>query len=242
MKILLTSDIHRGFSPRTADIHDKWAAETLAGLDYDVLVAAGDLGSSRKEHLHGALKFLRKVAGTKPVVAVMGNHDYWHSGQLSLSALHTQQQEWCREFDIHYLETGPLRVGGVLFVGWDGWYSEYPGTHDANYMPHGFDSWHHLKELTAFTQVLDDVAAAKAGPDAPVSVVAVTHFPCVPHLTWPEYSANPRHFQFLPGLVDVLCMGHSHKAVPDIVAEGVRLLNCGSDYDEPKAVLFEVPS
>ena len=265
MKILLISDSHRGFSQSTAAIHERWYREVLSKLDYDLLVLAGDLGSSNRRHLEAALRFFRRVAGGRPVAAVLGNHDFWDSGTRNLLHLRDLQRQWMRQNEIVYLEDSPLRLGDSLIVGWDGWYGMLPeSSNDPKWMPPfvpavndygrtpgatdpgpawmmGLDEWMRKKEKAALARVISQIDAAKKSDSPPKHIVAVTHFPCVPHLTDHTYSANPVHFQFIAGRADILLMGHSHRRVDGITADGVRLYNCGSDYESPRYLVIELP-
>jgi hypothetical protein len=46
MKIALTSDLHGGYSEKTFKIHEGWIEE-LMELDYEILILAGDIGTSK---------------------------------------------------------------------------------------------------------------------------------------------------------------------------------------------------
>ncbi len=65
MKIHLLSDVHLERGPYTLP----------PDLDFDVLVAAGDISDNPAQ----AIDFLRSIG--KPVVMILGNHDYW-SGDM----------------------------------------------------------------------------------------------------------------------------------------------------------------
>jgi hypothetical protein len=62
VKIHLLSDVHLERGPYTLP----------PDLDFDVLVAAGDISDNPKQ----AIDFLRSI--DKPVVMILGNHDYWY--------------------------------------------------------------------------------------------------------------------------------------------------------------------
>jgi predicted phosphodiesterase len=83
--------------------------------EFDVLVVAGDVweGDARR-----ALEFCSALAGGKPVVFVMGNHEFWH-GELQ------QEREVARraarDLGITLLDDSEAVVAGVHFVGGTLW-------------------------------------------------------------------------------------------------------------------------
>lgn len=253
MKCLLISDTHRGFTQNTSIIHRKWARKVLSSLEYDILILAGDLATSKKDQLRISLRFFREVAGRRPIILARGNHDFWDKDMLNLVALDKLHNKWMIESDIVNLDSGSLVtfiVEGTetSFLGWDGWYSLPPNSNDSLHMPREVlnettgiyiptDEWMRRRADEAFFSALTNAETHKARGG---KVVAVTHFPIVPYLTPEEWSGNPRYFQLLAPHVDVLCFGHSHKRVDGLVIDGVRLYNCGSDYDKPNYVLFEI--
>ncbi|ODU50604.1 MAG: hypothetical protein ABS92_02580 [Thiobacillus sp. SCN 63-374] len=76
-------------------------------LDYDVLVAAGDIGPVEQ-----AVEWLASLG--KPVVYVLGNHEYWcrEFGEVVLAA-----QGAAKGTRVHVLEKGSVVIRGVRFLG-----------------------------------------------------------------------------------------------------------------------------
>ena len=242
MKALLISDTHRGFSTRTHRIHAKWGEE-LATLDFDVLILAGDLASHKKHQFEGALRFFREIAGSRPIVLGRGNHDLWDENQRCLTSYrNVLQHEWFSKYDIHHLESGgPFWVGGdVAIVGWDGWYAFRASSNDLAMMNRHVegDTWAWLQR-EAWHGIQSALIAAEDAKKAGAKVVCVTHFPLVPGLTDEAWSGNFRWWEMLAPHLDVFCCGHSHRAV-DTIVDGVRVVNCGSDYDDPKYTIIEI--
>ena len=284
LRVLLTSDTHRGFTDKTAMIHEKWGSK-IAALDFDVLVVAGDLATNRKKQFYAALAFYRKVAGDRPVLIVRGNHDIqeatysnhfqeWKVRQNSLLSLYAQHSEWFKELNIHHLEEAPFEKNGVVFVGWDGWYQEsqlmieeavkthnqlilakagnnqkdqespwgFPNDHlKIPPLTNGKDTFDWLRERAeaSFEKALGfDVSAKKEEPSR--KIIAVTHFPpFVKSKQDDTTNGSPLHLQRLSGTADILLYGHSHERLDEMM-HGVRLINCGSDYDQPSYVLIDV--
>jgi len=247
IKIALTSDLHAGISTNTYKIHEEFFDELNSEV-WDVLVLAGDLGTCKHDHFRGLLRHVRKKID-RPIVAVNGNHDLWdketykwdHS--FTLRRLLERNAQEFKDFNIHHLDKD-FFYKDIGFVGWDGWYGSIdPMTNDEVWMPkwvEGTDmhSWMRHKSFRDFEKVID---RAEAMRPLVRKIVAVTHMPIFPFpgniselhagsITW---------IHGLEGKCDVLCYGHSHRGLDEVVA-GIRVINSGSDYDKPKYKIFEV--
>ncbi len=102
MKIHLLSDIHLETGPYQLP-HD---------LQCDVIVAAGDIGTG----LQG-VEWLKTLG--KPVVYVLGNHDYWsaYENQIDMFDLIDQVRQAAANSNVHFLENESVIIGGVRFLG-----------------------------------------------------------------------------------------------------------------------------
>lgn len=139
LKIGYFSDLHTEFLKLGASISPKdvrmgrtrsredFAAELSAAYAHcDVIVAAGDIGNEEK-----AVTFLRMAFPEKPVVYVMGNHDYW-GGEIY--ATERKISEACAGTNIHYLHAGQtVEIAGVVFCGATLW-TDYKLTDRADAM------------------------------------------------------------------------------------------------------------
>ena len=239
MKILATSDLHRGYSDQTHQIHKEFA-RGLAACEWDVLVLAGDLASHKRHQFCGVMKWARDLAGERPVLVVRGNHDLWdHEYSVKdLSLMFDEQEEWMRGFGVHHLQHRPIEIGDVTFVGWDGWWANAPL--DIDCIPRQCagmpsDIWLKHTHGIAFgdAQLEAELAAAEDR-----HVVAVTHFPVAPNEDL-SYGGNPRHWEFIAPHIDILIYGHSHKRRNEII-DGVRVFNAGNDYDKPRSIIIDV--
>lgn len=242
MRILKTSDNHRGFSYTTGNVHEKWA-KRIANEYFDVVVAAGDHGSSKIDETHRHFKFLRRVAGTRPVLTVLGNHDFWNDPQIQPLEAIERHKEAARKYGVHMLDIdGHIVINDILFVGWMGWYIEPPKGNDFNNIPrlhpHGYpmNVWFNQLEQMQLAEVLKTCEAyATKGLR---TTVGVTHFPI--HKEGVRHFGNPRHMDFVKAAkIETLLYGHSH-SFHDELRDGVHLVNAGSDYDKPKHVIVEV--
>ncbi|MGN6097542.1 MAG: metallophosphoesterase [Bosea sp. (in: a-proteobacteria)] len=93
--------------------------------DFDVLVAAGDIWEADTLR---AFRFLRALAGSKPIVFVMGNHEHWNgeiNENLAAAKLLAAQS------GISLLEESSVDIAGCHFVGATLW-SDYNLAGDPN--------------------------------------------------------------------------------------------------------------
>lgn len=107
-RIHLLSDIHLETGPYVIPPE----------LDYDVLVAAGDIGPVEQ-----AIEWLASLG--KPVVYVLGNHEYWgreYSDVLAVAKAAAAGSQ------VHVLEKGSVVIQGVRFLGATLW-TDYGSWH-----------------------------------------------------------------------------------------------------------------
>jgi hypothetical protein len=102
-----------------SDVHLERGGYTLpADLEYDILIAAGDIGTAAQ-----AVPWLAAVG--KPVIYVLGNHE--HYGVEFDEALRTAHHA-ARGTQVHVLERQSVVVAGVRFLGTTLW-TDYGGWH-----------------------------------------------------------------------------------------------------------------
>ncbi|WP_089173404.1 metallophosphoesterase [Bosea sp. AS-1] len=126
MKIWVLSDLHlegfpfpSAFAPRRPE--------------FDVLVSAGDVWQG---NIPAGFQFLRHLAGDRPVIATLGNHEHWR-GEPSATIAAARRAAKANE--ILLLEGDTIDLQGVKFIGTTLW-SDYSlaGAIDAT-MPTGED-------------------------------------------------------------------------------------------------------
>lgn len=106
MRIHLLSDLHLETGPYTIP----------EDLEFDVLVAAGDI-SDRPEQ---AIEFLKSVG--KPVVYVLGNHDYWSkNGDVDMADRLAELKTLAAGSNVHVLENESLVIDDTRFLGCTLW-------------------------------------------------------------------------------------------------------------------------
>lgn len=249
MKVLHLTDTHKGLTSRTGKIHEKWIRQ-LEKLDFDVVVHTGDHASSKLDEVRRSFKYLRRLAGDRHVLAVMGNHDFWNDPKVMPWTALERHNEWADQYDIKLLYRNAvdyLKDGiAYRFVGWNGWYATPPISNDFNWipaeLPDGGGRMHHWFKATEAAQ-LNDALFDLQESNADVNVVC-THFPIHPEL--PDrarrhpMAASGTHFDLIARTgAHVLLYGHTHRTF-EAVIDGVYCHNPGSDYDKPVGVVVDL--
>lgn len=115
-RIHVISDVHLEFGPY----------ELPADLDFDILVASGDIGPVEE-----AVAWLAKCG--KPVVYVMGNHEYY---DREFDEVLPAARAAARGTRVHVLERNTVTIQGVRFLGttlWTSFGDWHPGLVDQAY-------------------------------------------------------------------------------------------------------------
>ncbi len=115
-RIHVISDVHLEFGPY----------ELPADLDFDILVASGDIGP-----VEDAVRWLAKCG--KPVVYVMGNHEYY---DREFDEVLPAARAAARGTQVHVLERNSVTIQGVRFLGttlWTSFGDWHPGLVDQAY-------------------------------------------------------------------------------------------------------------
>ncbi|SCK11216.1 Predicted phosphoesterase [Variovorax sp. HW608] len=102
MKVLILSDPHLEFSP----------FELPAGLEFDVVVLAGDIHSPAAKAVRWAGEGTR--FGGKPVVYVPGNHEFYDTRMDHAIA---EMRAAARVNGVHFLDGDQVLIDGVRFLG-----------------------------------------------------------------------------------------------------------------------------
>ena len=103
MKLLILSDLHTEFEDFVPE----------PGVDFDVCVLAGDIATKGRAAAWAANAF-----ADKPVILVLGNHDYWGS---NLAKAVAQARADCAGTQVHLLHNNTVVIDGVRFVGGTLW-------------------------------------------------------------------------------------------------------------------------
>ncbi len=242
MRIALTSDLHAGFTEKTGSIHEIFFNK-LNEEDWDILIIAGDLGSTKIAHVKSISKRIQRLIN-KPVLVVRGNHDLWDKSKYNVRETLKLTEQIFKDNGIHLLSNNPFKLNNLHILGWDGWYQHlYPPTRDEDYIApytNGKLTFRFLQEEAerTFQKILDKTKEIRTIDNQ--KIICVTHMPCFYHPTvYGDHSANQRYINYLEGFCDILCFGHTHVQVDD-TQFGIRILNAGSDYDEPAYTIFNI--
>lgn len=108
MKIAVHSDLHyEGYKLPRGFLEDQ---------DFDVLVLAGDIVSSRT--VSRLADFRKLVLDDKPIIFVPGNHEYYNGCMIKTKE---RMKTVCEENDIVLLDEDSIIIGDVEFIGATGW-------------------------------------------------------------------------------------------------------------------------
>lgn len=239
MRIAVFNDPHRGFSTKTVNIHDKVFASIDQSL-FDIVLVCGDWGTSKTDHVRGCFKAFRKAFPDKPILGVLGNHDFWDP-RNAISMIENLIKDYAKESNIHLLDKNPFEKDGVLFLGFNGWYvNQDPGNTPDDYSgamglrrrgriryhTNGMLTDHYLQK-----KARESVDFILNYPKDDKKVVVVSHFPCVEEaIDNPEWCGDLSFGDQLLPIADFMFFGHTHKSVDTIVGK-TRVINVGSGYN-----------
>ena len=96
-----------------SDLHLEFGKVKIPHTDADVVVLAGDIHVGSK-----GIKWAQKQFPDKPVIYVLGNHEFY---RFSLPGLTEQLKQETAGCQIHLLENGAVEIAGVWFLGCTLW-------------------------------------------------------------------------------------------------------------------------
>jgi Icc-related predicted phosphoesterase len=111
MRILVISDMHTEFW--RGNSFPEFLPEKPKADDYDVLVAAGDIGLGTK-----GIEWLVTLFPGKPIIYVPGNHEYYNH---EYHQLNEDLERMASLVDIHLLNPGVVDIDGIQFIGANMW-------------------------------------------------------------------------------------------------------------------------
>lgn len=118
-RILVTADLHFSLY-RTGDACVRELASRVCESDADVFVIAGDIADTDLGMFDQCLRLFDGFEGRK--LLVPGNHDLWTDAGSSSDRYHTLLPQAAQRCGFHMLDTGPVVLGDVGFIGSIGWY------------------------------------------------------------------------------------------------------------------------
>ena len=96
-----------------SDLHLEFGRTSIPATDADVVVLAGDVHVGRE-----GLRWARKQFPTKPIIYVLGNHEFYRH---SLPELTETLKNETRGGHIHVLESNATEINGYSFLGCTLW-------------------------------------------------------------------------------------------------------------------------
>jgi predicted phosphodiesterase len=247
MKIGLVSDTHYGFYQNTHLIHKKfWSNVSRSKLD--LLIHAGDWATINQSQIEKTLKMIRSFMPNLTICGVLGNHDFWDSanvpqGSKPMSQRILNAEAILAEYQVHRLTHKPFYYKDAAILGFDGWYNEtYPQTNDLRWMDdftEGIPTHEYMRKRanTQFMDVLSTLDFLQSDNTRnQLKRIVVSHFSATDENS---HGGDPSTLDYLAGRVDAVCYGHIHSHF-DRVVKGARVLRCGSDYDFPQVLVFDL--
>ncbi len=230
-RLWILSDLHLETSPYPQSYHP-------TRPDFDVLVAAGDVFEGDPAQ---ALRIVSQLAGGRPAVFVMGNHEYWNGAVPA--DLEPARAEAAR-LGVTLLEGNEAEIGGLRFLGgtlWaDGWLGGHaiqPGalTGEPIHVAAGVEGHRLLTNADAARQhnlLRARLEAQLSGPRNGRPVVVVTHHAphplCMPEHLWGGWAAGNSASDLShltdTGLVDLWIHGHTHRTHSLVRPGGTRIV------------------
>jgi predicted phosphodiesterase len=241
MKLCLTSDTHYGFSSDTRGLLERMLCN-IAAESPDVVLHAGDWASTKFEEFEACVKLFRQYLPNTPIIGSLGNHDYWaqdtdiigvSSTEEHLKLLHDTMTKY------NILTSFMDIKQQIAISAMQSWYKNtHPPSNDHHFMVSG-NAAHHIMCTYADTDYARVLQHVKEFPA--FKHVVVSHFtPYNYRYGYTSMCGPLRPFDdLITEGIKYLCLGHSHEYQNELVF-GCRLINTGSNYDEPKFVTFEV--
>jgi predicted phosphodiesterase len=250
IRIALISDTHYGAIPDVTDKVLDTFYEELREETPQVILHAGDWNQINEEQFEAGVRQLRKAFPLTPIVGTRGNHCYWSSFKYLSGSIN-----FCKKVFKKYNILSEGIFWGVFITSYNSWYGcDDPPSKDGFRMPPldprlqtnmagiwGYPANIYLRRqsMKGCKRVIKSIGLHPVRAN-----VILTHFSPFPYRGGkPAYDGMrgcaEEHQMLLNAKPDVICYGHSHQ-YDNLIIDGVKILNCGSDYTQPKHIIFEV--
>lgn len=245
MRTVLLSDWHIGLTKEKAI---RRQLELMVAYSPELIVNLGDNcgGIDGAKSTRTITKFIREYFPVTPIVACLGNHDYWCSSGRRGSPSPERFAEnlmaikaTFAEFNVHFLDTdGPFRSSvGATFVGHTLWYGSNPNTNDLSWMPIALDGdTHRYMRTRAYSELFANLDKLT---EADSLRVFCSHFPVVEFKSYLDiqYSGSKQLGDTLMADYNIskFMNGHAHQR-----HEGPLRYEPGSDYGNPRFLTIEI--
>jgi predicted phosphodiesterase len=262
MKILLTSDTHYGFTPTQTTLILNKFVKSIKKEQPDVILHAGDWGSSKFKHVEGCVKLFRRELPNIPIVGTSGNHDFW-TGDKPLFLLPDIVSLVDALFATYKIESY-FAAGNVEIFAYNSWYrTNCPPSNDVQWMPaltqkdaeeDNVYDWipmignksRNIHQYLIEKSYLQCIAVCeKLKQSKAKHKIVVTHFEAMGDYRgdtrWDGMKGSIVEYEMLMEAgATIICYGHSHQLHNYINEQGVKILNCGSDYNKPKFLVLDL--
>lgn len=224
-----------------SDLHIEFFDFVPTEVPADVVVLAGDILTE-----HYGLGWARKTFPDKPIVYVMGNHEFYNAHHERV--LERARQE-AVELGIHLLENDQVVIDGVRFLGATLWTDFEVESGNPQVPDSAYAMWYAKRAMTDFNAIryrggLLSPEATRAfhaasrawlterlaEPFAGKTVVVTHHLPLTRsiHPDFFRHPLNPAFASHLPELVrppvDLWIHGHTHCSCDYLTEEGTRVV------------------
>lgn len=205
MRLRILSDLHLEF-------HRDGGRTFIEGqrdVGYDVLVLAGDI--STLNGLPSVMEWFRDAAGTRPILWVPGNHEYYGA---SVSSMQDFLARWADPL-LHGLDNRVVVLEGQRFVGSTLWFSHSGGWDPLD------DRLNDFFQIDGFRKWVGDHARASVTflhENVREHDVVVTHHLPHPRSVHPRFEGDPLNRYFLNDVSEIVervgaslwIHGHTH--------------------------------
>jgi len=249
MKIAQMSDTHMGITkPKSLRKMFNKMKNGREENPFDIILHNGDFcgGTKGYKTVNGTILLLREFFPDTPIVANIGNHDFWWLGYKDKNRrdenwkyFYPSYHDFCENYEkilaifkthnIHFLdEDGPYRhkdFPGTVMVGHTGWYNNPKFTNDYNFLPIGLegDTYNYMvrRAQNGLYKNLDLLT------EKDTKVLFSSHFPVIAPSDWGWFSSIADMMTRDYGTTFFFC-GHAHE-----LHQGPLRWECGPDYHKP---------
>jgi len=209
MRIRILSDLHLEFHRDGGGT----LISSQADADWDVMVLAGDITDSSR--IVDTMELFKKVAGSRPIILVAGNHEYYQGSWRDVHYTLDQLE------GIHFLDNRTVTIEGQRFVGTTLWF-RHSGMEEPNDV-----LMNDFRNIRGFRGWVDQEAKKSSSfLDETISTgdIVVTHY--LPH-------ARSIHPDFEHSVLNPYFL---HNVSPLVEDRGAKLwihghTHCSMDYD-----------
>jgi predicted phosphodiesterase len=209
MKIRVLSDVHLEFHQ---DGGQTFVSEQNDS-GYDVLVLAGDVTTS--SHLRSVMKMFRDAAGSRPIIYVPGNHEYYDSSPEDFNKILAICM--AENTNLRVLDDSFVTIDGQRFIGSTLWF-EHSGLHE-----HGDDNLGDFNKIRGFRDWVGQKAKKSArflDENLMEGDVVITHHLPSFDSVHREYRGSPMNKYFVHDVsllvsagAKIWIHGHTHKSM-----------------------------